>query len=308
MHQIWYWVSQGRPWKRGSMITGRSVHNTRIEGMWRHIGRGPGADFIGLFGEMADDGIFILYDPVHMFVLHMVMMSRIQSKFVKRLSISFPSPFHPHPPPSLNNWSFAPMLLRAGCLDAFVAMWDDHKIRGPNSSPNEMWVGGDEVCEAADDQQYAAAPELYGAEPDLQLPADPAENEPPTQAGPPEPDARDPLYMPEKPEVGAFLQRVRGAFMEEAGRIPADGLPEGFRGDKSAAACKLEFLCFLHVTLELVKLADATPAGHPVYPQDEWVHADPGCSFCSDYQVRYRIVNAAFTVTHPNGESPPYTF
>lgn len=194
------------------------------------------------------------------------------------------------------------ILCRAAVLDDWVEVWDNHCISGPNKSPNEMWELEDEnvaAMEEADDQQYAKAPHLFGVVPDLQLSANPREEGTPAGPAPdaepsPGPSAFDPLNIAGDSESTAFLQRVRDAVMETASTVPTKSLPAGFRAAKSADALKLEYLFYLHTTLELKNLYDVTPSGHSLMPQPDWVKAPPAhpSGFSAQHQIRGRILDA----------------
>ncbi|XP_052809272.1 uncharacterized protein LOC128237730 [Mya arenaria] len=61
-----------------SFITGRSVHNQRIERLWREVWTGCNALYYGLFFSMEDDGILDVTNERHMLALHLVFKPRIQ--------------------------------------------------------------------------------------------------------------------------------------------------------------------------------------------------------------------------------------
>ncbi|XP_052780602.1 uncharacterized protein LOC128217486, partial [Mya arenaria] len=61
-----------------SFITRRSVHNQRIERLWREVWTGCNALYYGLFFSMEDDGILDVTNERHMLALHLVFKPRIQ--------------------------------------------------------------------------------------------------------------------------------------------------------------------------------------------------------------------------------------
>ncbi|KAL4217142.1 hypothetical protein ACF0H5_023596 [Mactra antiquata] len=60
-------------------ITGRSVHNQRIERFWRELWDGCTKTYYELYWRMEDDGLLDVDNELHLLVLHVVYLNRIQS-------------------------------------------------------------------------------------------------------------------------------------------------------------------------------------------------------------------------------------
>ena len=64
---------------RGSMVTGSSVHNQRIERLWRDVFAGVISLYYNLFSHLERTGTLDVDNEIHLFCLHYVYLPRINN-------------------------------------------------------------------------------------------------------------------------------------------------------------------------------------------------------------------------------------
>ncbi|KAH3827639.1 hypothetical protein DPMN_129579 [Dreissena polymorpha] len=89
------------------MITGKSVHNQRVEIMWRDVYEGVLPYFHDLFFYMEEESILDPLDERHIYALHFVFLSNINHK-----------------------------------LDTWNEAWANHRLRTVRSTPKRLFLEG----------------------------------------------------------------------------------------------------------------------------------------------------------------------
>uniref|UniRef100_A0A673LH16 Integrase catalytic domain-containing protein n=1 Tax=Sinocyclocheilus rhinocerous TaxID=307959 RepID=A0A673LH16_9TELE len=104
--EVAHYMVTNRGANRNSHITGRSVHNQRIERLWRDVFGGVLDLFYTTFYNLEHEGLLNPDDEVHLYALH---------------------------------WSFLPHIQRH--LSFFKDAWNHHRLRTEgNQSPYQLWT------------------------------------------------------------------------------------------------------------------------------------------------------------------------
>lgn len=110
---------------RHSVLTGRSVHNQRIERFWRDLREGIIDFYKNLFGTLENDYYIDFDDPVMIFCLHYLFLPRINQDLKEYIEI-----WNSHKIRTAGNHTPYQLLLLNTDRSAALDIPEDHMIEG----------------------------------------------------------------------------------------------------------------------------------------------------------------------------------
>lgn len=98
--RVWEYMEEQRGTGRNSYLAGQSVHNTRIERLWRDVYRLVSSSYAAVFMELESDGALDVDNDTDIFALHYVFLPRINASLQ-----AFQSSWNNHSLSTENNMS-----------------------------------------------------------------------------------------------------------------------------------------------------------------------------------------------------------